>query len=108
MNNNTNCSTCRIPAGYIAIPTEEYRENIEAIVKAETLIKIMEAATKAKDVLIEDLLKDNKEMSEKLDDFEKFFFHKHYAETMYNEYKEEQKAKDEAKKAEAPDGGKDS
>ena len=103
MNNNTNCSTCRIPAGYIAIPTEEYRENIEAIVKAETLIKIVEATTKAKDVLIEDLLKENKEMSEKLDSFERFLFEEPYAEDLYNEFL----SKAEAKKAEAPDGDKD-
>lgn len=101
---NNTCSTCRIPVGYIAIPTEEYRENIEAIAKADAMIKILEATTKAKDVLIEDLVKESKEMSEKLDSFERFLFEEPYAEDLYNEFL----SKAEAKKAEAPDGDKDS
>ena len=98
MNNNSNpAGACRLPAGYIAITTKEYRENIEELTNAESLIKVQEIAVNTLEELLKETAEENREMKAQLDEIDRFFFEDKYCEDCFKKFREKQ----QAKKAEA-------
>lgn len=89
-----------IPAGYVCIPLEEYRDIIETCTVIESEEKIRDTAFEVLQDLLESLEKKNDELQAKVDEFDAFLRKEPYAQKLLDDYREYMKRKREAEEAE--------